>query len=358
MKLTQKAVDGIGLEEDRVVWDDDAPGLGLRVQSGKRSWIVRYRVGGVQRQKSLDGHLKLAKARAEAAEIRTSAKRGADIIAEGRAQAEATRREAEAAKARSLGAIVEKYLVDAEKRLRPASFKVARLYLTGARYWQQLHHRPGRRPGPARDPGGAGALERQGHRRADARPSERVPDLGRRAQPARAQLRHRHQAAGARRSPASACSPTPRCGSSGPRTAGDDGRTYAKILRLLLLTGQRRGEVGGMRRAELDFDRDIWSLPGARTKNKLPHDVPLSRQVKAILEHAGRRPPVRQGRLHGTGGGPRSSSTRVEPAGVDRARPAPHRGHRHGRDRHRAAHRRGRGQPRKRTQRWRGRRLQ
>ena len=39
-----------------------------------------------------------------------------------------------------------------------------------------------------------------------------------------------------------------------------------------------------MRRAELDFDREIWSLPGARTKNKLPHSVPLSRQVKAILE--------------------------------------------------------------------------
>ena len=39
-----------------------------------------------------------------------------------------------------------------------------------------------------------------------------------------------------------------------------------------------------MRRTELDFDRETWSLPGARTKNKLPHDVPLSRQVKAILE--------------------------------------------------------------------------
>ena len=59
---------------------------------------------------------------------------------------------------------------------------------------------------------------------------------------------------------------------------------YAKILRLLLFTGQRRGEVGGMRRTELDFDRETWSLPGARTKNKLPHDIPLPRQVKAILE--------------------------------------------------------------------------
>ena len=65
-------------------------------------------------------------------------------------------------------------------------------------------------------------------------------------------------------------------------TAGDD--YYSRILRLLLLTGQRRGEVGGMRRQELDFDRAIWSLAGTRTKNGLPHDVPLSRQAKAILE--------------------------------------------------------------------------
>ena len=36
MKLTQKVVDGIGLDTDRVVWDDEAPGLGLRVQSGKK----------------------------------------------------------------------------------------------------------------------------------------------------------------------------------------------------------------------------------------------------------------------------------------------------------------------------------
>ena len=71
-------------------------------------------------------------------------------------------------------------------------------------------------------------------------------------------------------------------------TAGDGSSSeedqYAKILRLLLLTGQRRGEVGGIRRAELDLDRQLWRLPGDRTKNKLAHDVPLSRQVAAILQ--------------------------------------------------------------------------
>ena len=67
---------------------------------------------------------------------------GVDRIAEGRAEAEAAKREAEAARARSLGTIVEKYLADAERRLRPASYKVAKLYLDGEKYWRQLHDRP------------------------------------------------------------------------------------------------------------------------------------------------------------------------------------------------------------------------
>src|SRR3954453_3895178 len=97
MKLSQKTVDALAADTDRVVWDDETPGLGLRVQNGKKSWIIRYRVAGAQRQKSLPGSLPLKQARTQAAEIRTSAHRGSDVIAQGRAAAEAARREAEAA---------------------------------------------------------------------------------------------------------------------------------------------------------------------------------------------------------------------------------------------------------------------
>jgi integrase len=48
------------------------------------------------------------------------------------------------------------------------------------------------------------------------------------------------------------------------------------ILKLCLLTGQRLGEVSGLRRTELDLDRKMWNLPGSRTKNGHPHSVPLS----------------------------------------------------------------------------------
>jgi integrase len=59
-------------------------------------------------------------------------------------------------------------------------------------------------------------------------------------------------------------------------------------LRLLLLTGQRREEVGAMRWSELDLDRGSWQLPGTRTKNGLPHEVPLHRQAVEILRAVNR----------------------------------------------------------------------
>jgi integrase len=53
-------------------------------------------------------------------------------------------------------------------------------------------------------------------------------------------------------------------------------------IKLLLLTGQRCGEVVGMRRSEITGD--MWSLPPSRTKNKRAHSVPLSTQAMAIIE--------------------------------------------------------------------------
>jgi hypothetical protein len=75
----------------------------------------------IQRQKSLPGSLTLAKARQQSGAVRAAAVEGVDRIAEGRAAAEAAKREAEVARSSSLGVIVEKYLAAAEKRLRPAS---------------------------------------------------------------------------------------------------------------------------------------------------------------------------------------------------------------------------------------------
>jgi integrase len=54
------------------------------------------------------------------------------------------------------------------------------------------------------------------------------------------------------------------------------GFPFSSIYRLLIATMQRREEVGGMQWAEIDFDQAVWSIPAARAKNGVAHDVPLN----------------------------------------------------------------------------------
>jgi integrase len=83
------------------------------------------------------------------------------------------------------------------------------------------------------------------------------------------------------------------------------GGHYEKIVKLLILTGQRRDEIGGLTWREItEIDQHPRiDLPPRRTKNKLPHIVPLSRQALALLpprpEHADRT--VVFGRRHHIG---------------------------------------------------------
>jgi integrase len=55
------------------------------------------------------------------------------------------------------------------------------------------------------------------------------------------------------------------------------------LLKLLLLTGCRLNEVAGMRRTELSADGSAWAIPGARTKNRRPHIVPLPPLARELI---------------------------------------------------------------------------
>lgn len=61
---------------------------------------------------------------------------------------------------------------------------------------------------------------------------------------------------------------------------------WRQFFALLLLTGQRRTEVAGMRWAELDLaGKDpVWLLPSSRTKNGREHAVPLAPSVVSTLD--------------------------------------------------------------------------
>ncbi|KQX20993.1 hypothetical protein ASD01_29715 [Ensifer sp. Root423] len=60
----------------------------------------------------------------------------------------------------------------------------------------------------------------------------------------------------------------------------------ADVVRLLFLTGQRSGEVCGIRKSELDVDAATWTIPGERTKNGLTHLVPLSPAAMDVVRPA------------------------------------------------------------------------
>lgn len=68
------------------------------------------------------------------------------------------------------------------------------------------------------------------------------------------------------------------------KAAGDAGWPFGPLARLLLVTGQRLGEVGGMSDAEIDAEAALWSLPRHRVKNDRAHDVALSELAREILD--------------------------------------------------------------------------
>jgi integrase len=63
--------------------------------------------------------------------------------------------------------------------------------------------------------------------------------------------------------------------------ADDD---YGHSIKLLILTGQRRREVGEMTWSELDRNTGKWRIPGARTKNGRDHELTLPGAAWAIID--------------------------------------------------------------------------
>lgn len=65
--------------------------------------------------------------------------------------------------------------------------------------------------------------------------------------------------------------------------AKHEDRQAVDIIRLLLLTGARRGEVQSMRWENLDLVAGVWTKPGATTKQTTEHRVPLSEAARQLL---------------------------------------------------------------------------
>jgi integrase len=263
--------------------DQDVPGLKFRLTSrGVASWSLQINVLGEKRRFTLGEFpaLGLAKARAQAAALREEAKKGHDPIRERR---------------------VAKASADHERETRVTVFDAIERYAA-------THLRPNLRTATERErqlraalaPHATkpiGALTRFDMQAAiDAKAKEgRVGAANR----IRAALTHfsrwcwergylaEHIAAGSTR----AARETAR-----ERLleldevrliynhAGTLGLFWPELVRLLVLTAQRRGDVAGMHWDEVDIGARRWSIPGRRSKNGKAHIVHLSPPAIQILK--------------------------------------------------------------------------
>lgn len=83
-------------------------------------------------------------------------------------------------------------------------------------------------------------------------------------------------------------------------------RCFGPIVRLLIVTGQRREEVASLSWEELDQSELMWTLPGHRAKNGEPNRIPLNTLAVTVLDGiAGAEKWPRRGKIFptSTGGG-------------------------------------------------------
>jgi integrase len=63
----------------------------------------------------------------------------------------------------------------------------------------------------------------------------------------------------------------------------------ASFVRALMLTASRRDEVRCMQWSEIDAENGLWTVPAARTKTQKDHEIPMSRQMVELLALMPRR---------------------------------------------------------------------
>jgi integrase len=278
MKLTQHAVDTLSLpvgKDDWIAWDDDVPGFGLRFRKGgSRTFVFWYRVGSRRRKMPIGSAtaIKASDARKRASILHAEAKLGRDPAS--------AKESAKARAGETLGAKLVDYLAHQRANLRPRSFvSVEHALMVHAK---RLHGMPidtiGRRDV-------ASLLSAIAQSKSDATANRTRASLSaffgwairegllevnpvalteRREEKSRDRVLTDQELA--------------------EIWAALKDDAYGAIVKLLMLTGARREEIGALRWSEVDLDKALISLPPARTKADRAHNIPLSPPALTILQ--------------------------------------------------------------------------
>ena len=267
-------------KRDHIYWADKPTGFGLRVRLGgdgkiHKSYVLQYRIAGRRTRRLALG--KVGEISPEQAFDKADKER-AKVVLGGDPQAE--RRKERRQCGDTLKEVVGLYLASKKREVRANTYRNLDRYLTGS-YFKPLHGMPVEKV-TRRDV--AGRLTRIS--------IESSPIV---AAAARATLSARFAWAMGE----GLAESNPVIGTNAPKTpeprervlddaelaavwhaAGDD--QFGKIVKLLILLGQRRQEVGGMKITEIGAD-GIWRLPPERTKNDRAHELPLPQMALDII---------------------------------------------------------------------------
>jgi integrase len=278
MKITQSAIARLTLPEGKreaIHFDEDVPGFGLRLRSaGGRNWIFQYRVGRRQRRMTFGsvGAMTAAQAREQAEQLHARVKLGQDPAG--------AKIEDKARAAETFGAVMKAYLNQQKVRLRPRSYTEFERSLL-------VHCKPLHDLGlTAINPRTIATrlIEIETANGPAAANSVRAVVSSLYAWAVRAGLAETNPVTG-----------TGRAMERGPRTRvlGDGelaaiwralpGNDYGRVVKVLLLTGQRRDEIGRLRWSEVSLGEAVIVLPPERTKNGHENIIPLSAPVLDIL---------------------------------------------------------------------------
>jgi integrase len=278
MKLNASAVKALTLPsgvKEKTFFDDALGGFGVRLRDGgSANYVVQYDIAGKTKRVTLGSTamLDVGVARGQARDLLASVRRGGDPAADKRA------RHAEAAA--TFGALLPRYLAKVRAESRPRSAREIEARLN--KLARALHPRP------------LTSIDRRAI-------SSLLADVAERSGPSAAINLHGSlsgyftwliQAGLLNENPTvNAAKPDKRPSrervirEAELRTVwaalGED--DYGDIVKLLVLTACRRGEIGGLRWDEVDLEEAVIEIPGARMKNGKPHVVPLSKPALVIL---------------------------------------------------------------------------
>jgi integrase len=274
MKLDAKTVAALDLggKKDVIHFDDTIQGFGYRLRLGSggkvlRSWIAQYRRAGATRRVLLGsaGVLSAEAARTAAKKVLAKVALGEDPAADKRDRRDKDRL--------SLRSVIDEYLTLKAREVRPKTLREITRYLVGPAF-RPLHGMPvdtvTRRDVAAR----LVAITRECGSIVAARARAALSTFF--VWSMQMGLIEHNPVIG---------TVNPKGGKPRERTLSDTELAaiwrackdddHGRIVRLMILLGARRQEVGGMRWSELDLDNGRWKLPGERSKNGKAHELPL-----------------------------------------------------------------------------------